>query len=74
MRGLDAGGRRWDVLLRAFHDGAAWRGLMAFEDREGGPSFRTAPVFREGDLLELRARFRSFEPAALEAFLRSARP
>ena len=71
---VESEGRPWRVLLRAFRDEGAWKGLMVFEDRVGGASFRTAPVFREGDLLELRDRFRSFEPAALEAFLRSARP
>lgn len=67
-------GRRWRVLLRSFRDEDAWRGFMVFEDQAGGPSHHTAIVFRERDPLELRSRFRSFEPAALEAFLRSSRP
>lgn len=73
-RSVDAGGRRWRVLLRAFRDDGGWQGMMVFEDEADGASYRTASVFREPDPLELRDRFRSFEPAALEAFLRSARP
>lgn len=73
-RSLRSVGRRWRVLLRTFREGDAWRGFMVFEDQDGGASHRTAPVFREGDPLELRERFRSFDLPALEAFLRSARP
>lgn len=73
-RDMISGGRRWRVLLRAFHADGAWRGLMVFQDSSGGPAYRTAPVFREPGPVELRERFRSFEPTALEAFLRSARP
>lgn len=73
-RTLESGGCRWRVLLRAFLDQGTWRGLMVFQDEAGGAMYRTAMVFRDTDPVALLDRFRSFEPAALEAFLRSARP
>ncbi len=73
-RSLESGGASWQVSLRGFHEPAGWRGFLDFRTADAGPSFRTAIVFQEPDPLGLRDRFRSFEPAALEAFLRSARP
>lgn len=73
-RELASASGRWRVFLRAFRDGEAWRGFMVFRPAAPGASFRTAAVFREADPLEIRERFRSFDPGALEAFLRSARP
>jgi hypothetical protein len=67
-------GRRWMARLRAFRDGGFWRGYIAFEEEGRGPVHRTTAVFCERDPGELRRRFLSFDPAALEAFLRSALP
>lgn len=64
----------WTARLRGFRDEDAWRGFIAFEDRRSGHVHRTALIFREPDAVELRSRFLSFEPATLEAFLRSALP
>jgi hypothetical protein len=73
-RTLESGGEAWEVLLRGFHEPSGWRGFLAFRRSGADASFRTATVFQEAHPLGLRDRFRSFEPAALEAFLRSARP
>jgi hypothetical protein len=69
-------GRPWRAHLRGFRDGDAWRGFIAFEsaDRPGQDVHRTALIFREATVEELRDRFRAFESASLEAFLRSALP
>jgi hypothetical protein len=74
VRRMEAQGRSWQVRLRSFRDDAAWRGFMSFQEDEGGPAYHTAAVFREADPVELVERFRSFEPSALEAFLRSSLP
>lgn len=73
-RRLTYGGRPWLAHLRAFRDSGLWRGFIAFEDEESGRIHRTAVVFCEGGLGELRERFVRFEMPALEAFLRSALP
>jgi hypothetical protein len=67
-------GRTWLARLKSYREGGVWRGYIAFADAEAGHVHRTAPVFREGDPVALRDRFLSFEPVALEAFLRSALP
>jgi len=68
------GGRSWTAHLRSYQDSGLWRGYIAFTG-DGDPRVhRTAPVFCEQDPSELRERFLSFEPAALQAFLRSALP
>ncbi|NNF13468.1 MAG: hypothetical protein HKN72_09600 [Gemmatimonadetes bacterium] len=66
--------RGWNVHLRGFRDDEIWRGFIAFEDVGVVPStvHRTALIFREDSLEDLRARFREFESASLEAFFRSA--
>lgn len=74
VRVLEHGGRSWLAQLRAFRDQGLWRGFIAFEDRETGRVHRTATVFCEGRIGELRERFLSFESTALRAFLRSALP
>lgn len=74
VRILEHGGRSWLAQLRGFRDQGLWRGFIAFEDRETGRVHRTATVFCEGRVGELRERFLSFEPTALRAFLRSALP
>lgn len=72
-RSFDVGGEQWTAHLRSFRDGVVWRGFIAFEQRRTGRVLSTALVFRESDPSEVRDRFLSFEPVALEAFLRSAR-
>lgn len=65
-------GTDWVAALRVFRDENAWRGFIAFQSEPGNPVHRTSLVFREEGPREIRDRFRSFEPAALESFLRSA--
>ena len=67
-------GDPWIAHLRSFRDGDTWRGFIAFEERRSGQVHSTALVFRESDPADLRERFLGFEPAALDAFLRSALP
>lgn len=74
VRSLAHQGRPWLARLKSYRDGGVWRGYIAFADEDAGRVHRTAPVFRESDPVVLRERFLSFEPAALEAFLRSALP
>lgn len=66
--------RAWSVHLRGFRERQIWRGFIAFEDTTVEPPevHRTAVIFREDSLEGLRARFRDFEAASLEAFFRSA--
>ena len=63
----------WTGRLRGFRDGSVWRGFIAFE-RDEGEVHRTALIFCESSVSDLRDRFRGFEPASLRAFLRSALP
>jgi len=74
VRTLEVHGRPWLAHLRSFRQAGLWRGYISFEERISGRVHRTAAVFCESDAGELRERFLSFEPAALEAFLRSALP
>jgi len=74
VRSLVYHGRAWLARLKSYRDGGVWRGYIAFADEDAGRVHRTAPVFRESDPVALRERFLSFEPVALEAFLRSALP
>ncbi len=66
----------WTARLRGFRDQDAWRGFITFQRDEDAPAdlHRTALIFREPTLTDLRDRFRGFENASLEAFLRSALP
>lgn len=73
-RSMRRSGDRWVARLRGFRDRDAWRGFIAFEDRDTGVVHKTALIFREPDPGSLRERFLSFESATLEAFLRSSRP
>lgn len=68
------GTRVWRAHLRGFRDRGAWRGFIAFEQEGRLPRrlHRTALIFRESTLDDLRDRFRGFRPATLEAFLRSS--
>jgi len=73
-RPFELDGIPWVASLRSFRDGTAWRGYISFEDRRAGRVHRTALIFRESHPADLRDRFLDFEPAALQAFLRSALP
>ncbi len=73
-RPFACGGRSWTAHLRSYQDSGLWRGYIAFTGDSDARVHRTAPVFCEQDPSELRDRFLSFEPAALQAFLRSALP
>ena len=74
VRSIVYHGRPWLARLKSYREGGVWRGYIAFADEDAGRTHRTAPVFRESDPVALRDRFLSFEPVALEAFLRSALP
>lgn len=65
-------GSDWVAALRVFRDEEAWRGFIVFQSDRGALVHRTSLVFREEGPREVRDRFRSFEPAVLESFLRSA--
>lgn len=65
---------RWDVRVRVFHQGGAWRGSIAFEGPSRSDVHHTAVVFREATPKQVRDRFLDFDAAALEAFLRSTLP
>lgn len=66
------GGRRWDSSLLVFREGEAWKGFLEFQEREGGPTYKTATIFREDSAAEVRLRFCDFSDDALSAFLLSA--
>jgi hypothetical protein len=72
-RTLPWGGRSWRVRLVGYPSHGGWRGLLVFHG-PAGALHRTTTVFHEADAVGLRDRFRSFEPGALRAFLRSALP
>lgn len=67
-------GHAWMAYLRSYRDGVTWRGFIAFRDVDSGRVHRTALIFQEGDPVDVRDRFLSFESSALVAFLRSALP
>lgn len=66
-------GDTWIAQLRSYREGPTWRGYVAFED-EDARVHRTALIFSERDLVDVRERFLDFDLAALQAFLRSALP
>jgi hypothetical protein len=74
VRSVAYRGCTWLAALKSYRDEGVWRGYISFVDQKASRVHRTAPVFRESDPVTLRERFLSFEPAALEAFLRSALP
>jgi hypothetical protein len=73
-RAFDVEGAQWLAHLRAFRDGAAWKGFIAFERSDLTEVHRTALIFRETGPVQVCQRFDSFDHAALRAFLRSALP
>ena len=70
---LEYRGRPWRAALEAFTLDGNWRGYIRFSE-EGGHSVRTADIFCEAELNDLRNRFSGLDPASLSAFLRSVLP
>ena len=85
LRRLEHEGRAWLAGLSVFREPAGWRGFIAFhaegaselpEAEAAAPraAARTGEIFREDSSEAVRARFRSFTPDTLQAFLRSSLP
>jgi hypothetical protein len=85
LRRLELEGRAWLAGLSVFREPAGWRGFIAFhaddptEQAADGRflairTARTGDIFREDSSEAVRARFRSFTPGTLQAFLRSSLP
>ena len=74
LRTLRHAATDWLAELNLFPDGEVWRGFIEFRGEGGATGARTADIFRDPDPMEIRQRFRSFEPATLQAFLRSTLP
>lgn len=65
----------WYASLNLFRREGIWWGFIRFSAAGSeGEGVRTADIFREEDPEEIRGRFRSFGPDALQAFLRSSLP
>lgn len=63
----------WSAGLTVLRRPSGWSGHITFADGAGGTA-RSADIFLEDDLSEIRSRFESLEPHTLSAFLRSALP
>jgi hypothetical protein len=85
LRRLELEGRAWLAGLSVFREPAGWRGFIAFHAEEAAEqpegekaaarrTARTGEIFREDSSEAVRARFRSFTPDTLQAFLRSSLP
>ena len=82
VRRLQHQGQGWLAGLLLFRGPSGWRGFISFHEEEGAPGSveasaprpRTGEIFREDSSEAIRVRFRSFSPATLQAFLRSALP
>ncbi len=74
LRTLRHASTDWLAGLNLFPDGDVWRGFIEFQIEGGAAGARTANIFRDPDPMEIRQRFRSFEPDTLQAFLRSTLP
>lgn len=76
LRRVEHEGRAWMAGLSLFREPAGWRGFIAFHAEDGDPRIvpRTGEILREDSSEDVRARFRSFTPDTLKAFLRSALP
>jgi len=71
LRNVQHEGDEWFATLNVIHDGEVWRGHIAFHTDTCASLHRTADIFCEENLAELRQRFRTFTPASISAFLRS---
>ena len=70
-RAFRHGGRAWKVSLHVFREREAWRGFLEFEEKAGGPGYKTANIFREDSATQVRRRFEDFDDGTLSAFLLS---
>ncbi len=71
LRSIRHEGVEWFAMLHVVHDRELWRGHISFHTDAGDTTARTAEIFCEESLTELRDRFRTFTSASLSAFLRS---
>lgn len=71
---FERGGTTWFATLNLYRDGRAWRGFVAFHRGPDSSVHRTADIFREESPERILSRFRTLDPAALRAFLRSVLP
>ena len=74
VRRWEHGAEMWHGTLEVSRGGDGWRGHIRFQ-RDGEESHsRTAEIFCEDDLQDLRERFSSFTALTMSAFLRSTLP
>ncbi|MDT8341963.1 MAG: hypothetical protein RQ751_10665 [Longimicrobiales bacterium] len=74
VRSLRHAGEAWVAALAVRPAAERWVGHIRFH-REGDPgAVTTGEIFREDSPVQVRERFRSFDPHTLSAFLRSALP
>jgi len=73
-RAFRVAGERWYAVLEVHRIGDGWGGLIRFHRGPDTAVHRTAGIFRGGDPAEVASRYRGFDDASLEAFLRSVRP
>ncbi len=74
LRAVKHDGRQWHASLDVYRDGDYWRGYVRFYRDPAEPQVRTADIFCEEELQDLRNRFQSFTSDTLAAFLRSTLP
>lgn len=74
VRRLRNGSETWNAGLNLLRDGGVWRGFIEFHGGSEPTVVRTANIFRDSSVEEIRSRFRSFETRTLQAFLRSVLP
>ena len=80
LRRVDRDGQSWIAALSLFREPPDWRGFMTFNAEPAdsaaaaGATYRTADVFRESRVEDVRERFRDFSADTLQAFLRSTLP
>lgn len=73
LRSIEHEGASWAAGLTVQRVEPGWSGYIHFADGVGR-AVRTADIFREDTLAEVRQRFASLERNTLTAFLRSALP
>jgi hypothetical protein len=71
LRSILHEGVEWFAMLHVVHDREVWRGHISFHTDTRNTTAKTAEIFCEESLTELRDRFNTFTPASLSAFLRS---
>jgi hypothetical protein len=73
VRGVDYHGGVWTASLTVQKAEEGWRGFVGFTASDGRTT-RTADIFLETSLDDVRDRFWTLEPDTLSAFLRSSLP